>query len=111
MKEFFHYFFGQGETIEFENFTLAHFLPIILLGVVIFLIYKFRDKIRVYGDTDVDGKHTGTDMGKAIQKRIDIGGFVGYNQNVTIKNCYKNTKKENGPSDMFDGPFIYIGII
>ena len=48
MKEFFHYFFGQGETIEFENFTLEHFLPIILLGVVIFLIYKFRDKIRDY---------------------------------------------------------------
>ena len=48
MKEFFHYFFGQGETIEFENFTLAHFLPIILLGGVIFLIYKFRDKIRDY---------------------------------------------------------------
>ena len=48
MKEFFHYFFGQGETIEFKNFTLAHFLPIILLGGVIFLIYKFRDKIRDY---------------------------------------------------------------
>ena len=28
---------------------------------------KFRDKVRVYGDTDVDGKHTGTDMGRAIQ--------------------------------------------
>ncbi len=48
MKEFFHYFFGQGETIEFENFTLAHFLPIILLGGVIFLIYKLQDKIRNY---------------------------------------------------------------
>ena len=23
----------------------------------------------------------------------------------------KDIKKENGPSDMFDGPFIYIGII
>lgn len=34
---------------------------------------KFRDKVRMYCDTDVDGKHTGTDMGKALQKRIDAG--------------------------------------
>ena len=34
---------------------------------------KFRDKVRVYGDTDVDGKHTGADMGRAIRKRIDMG--------------------------------------
>lgn len=34
---------------------------------------KFRDKVRMYCDTDVDGKHTGTDMGKALQKRIDKG--------------------------------------
>lgn len=34
---------------------------------------KFRDKVRMYCDTDVDGKHTGTDMGKALQKRLDAG--------------------------------------
>lgn len=34
---------------------------------------KFRDKVRLYGDTDVEGKHTGTDMGHAIQKRIREG--------------------------------------
>lgn len=34
---------------------------------------KFRDKVRVYGDTDVDGKHTGADMGRAIKKRMDMG--------------------------------------
>lgn len=34
---------------------------------------KFRDKVRMYCDTDVDGKHTGYDMGKALQKRIDKG--------------------------------------
>ena len=27
---------------------------------------KYRDKIRIYCDTDVAGKHTGTDMGKAL---------------------------------------------
>ncbi len=34
---------------------------------------KFRDEIRVYCDTDVDGKHTGIDMGHALQKRLDMG--------------------------------------
>ncbi len=34
---------------------------------------KFRDKIRVYCDTDVNGKHTGTDMGNALKKRMDMG--------------------------------------
>ena len=34
---------------------------------------KFRDKIRMYCDTDVDGKHTGEDMGKALKERMDKG--------------------------------------
>lgn len=34
---------------------------------------EFRDKIRVYCDTDVDGKHTGKDMGNALKKRLDMG--------------------------------------
>lgn len=34
---------------------------------------KFRDEIRVYCDTDVDGKHTGIDMGQALKKRMDMG--------------------------------------
>lgn len=34
---------------------------------------KFRDRVRIYCDTDVDGKHTGTDMGKALKKRMDMG--------------------------------------
>lgn len=34
---------------------------------------KFRDSIRVYCDTDVDGKHTGYDMGKALKKRMEMG--------------------------------------
>ena len=34
---------------------------------------KFRDQIRVYCDTDVDGKHTGTDMGNALKKRMEMG--------------------------------------
>lgn len=46
MKEFFKYFFGQGETIEFKNFTLAHFLPIIIAASIIVLIYFYKDKIK-----------------------------------------------------------------
>ena len=34
---------------------------------------KFRDEVRVYCDTDVDGKHTGHDMGMALKKRIEMG--------------------------------------
>jgi len=34
---------------------------------------KFRDEVRMYCDTDVDGKHTGTDMGKALKNRMDKG--------------------------------------
>lgn len=34
---------------------------------------KYRDRVRVYCDTDVDGKHTGHDMGLALKARMDMG--------------------------------------
>jgi gluconate/galactonate dehydratase len=34
---------------------------------------KFRDKIRMYCDTDVDGKDTGKAMGEALKKRMEQG--------------------------------------
>ncbi|ALS26731.1 mandelate racemase [Paenibacillus sp. 32O-W] len=34
---------------------------------------KFRDNIRMYCDTDVTGKNTGTAMGEALRKRMDAG--------------------------------------
>lgn len=34
---------------------------------------KFRDKVRIYCDTDVDGKHTGHDMGMALKRRMEMG--------------------------------------
>ncbi|WP_020620679.1 mandelate racemase/muconate lactonizing enzyme family protein [Paenibacillus daejeonensis] len=34
---------------------------------------KFRDRIRMYCDTDVDGKDTGTAMGLALKKRMEQG--------------------------------------
>jgi len=45
MKDWLIYFFGQGTEIEFENFTLAHLLPILVAAAVIFLIYKKRDAL------------------------------------------------------------------
>ena len=45
MKEFFEYFFGIGETVEFVNFSFAHFAPIFLAVAVIFAIRFFREKI------------------------------------------------------------------
>ncbi|MDR2745991.1 MAG: mandelate racemase/muconate lactonizing enzyme family protein [Treponema sp.] len=34
---------------------------------------KFRDKIRCYCDTDVEGKHSGKDMGNALKERMAKG--------------------------------------
>ena len=45
MKEFFHYFFGEGTEVEFEIFTLTHLLTILAGVAVIFAIYFFRDKL------------------------------------------------------------------
>lgn len=52
MKEFFAYFFGQGEEVEFRYFSLAHILPIVmLLGVIALLV--------IYGKKVKDWKHEG----------------------------------------------------
>ena len=46
MKDFFIYFFGAGSEPEFQNFTLAHFAPILLAVGLILLIYRYRDQLR-----------------------------------------------------------------
>ena len=46
MKGFLLYFLGEGTTEEFANFTLAHFLPILILVGVILLIRHFRSALR-----------------------------------------------------------------
>ena len=45
MKDFLRYFFGKGDEVEFVNFSLAHFLPILVVAAVIFLIYRYRDRL------------------------------------------------------------------
>ena len=51
MKAFFHYFFGVGTEQEFALFTPAHFAPILVMLGTIYLIYRFRDRLR---DTKFD---------------------------------------------------------
>lgn len=46
MLDFCRYFFGIGDTVEFENFTLAHILPILVAVSIIFLTYRFRNNLR-----------------------------------------------------------------
>ena len=46
MLEFFSYFFGQGKEIEFTHFSLAHIIPILILGGIIALIIIFGKKIK-----------------------------------------------------------------
>ena len=46
MKKFFEYFFGQGTEPEFSNFSFAHFLPIVIMIGIIFLIYYYKDKLK-----------------------------------------------------------------
>ena len=46
MKEFFAYFFGKGETEEFAAFGFWHFAPIVVMIGVIFVIYRYRERLR-----------------------------------------------------------------
>lgn len=46
MKDFFIYFFGQGTEPEFALFTVAHFAPILLMILTIYLLHRFQEQIR-----------------------------------------------------------------
>lgn len=48
MKDFFRYFMGKGQNVEFTNFSPAHFLPILIAVGIISLIYVGKDKIREF---------------------------------------------------------------
>ena len=39
-------FMGYGEKGNFKYWSFAHFLPIILYGVAVYLIYHYRDKLK-----------------------------------------------------------------
>ena len=46
MIGFLKHFFGESTTVEFTNFTLAHFAPIAIAVVMIYLIYRYRKTIQ-----------------------------------------------------------------
>ena len=46
MREFFHYFFGEGTEVEFSLFTPAHIAPVALMLFLIFLIRRNGEKLR-----------------------------------------------------------------
>lgn len=48
MKAFFSYFFGEGTTPEFGLFTPAHIAPILLMLTVLYVIFRNREKLRVW---------------------------------------------------------------
>ena len=39
-------FFGYGEKGNFKYWSFAHFLPIIIYGIAIYLIFRYREKLR-----------------------------------------------------------------
>ena len=39
-------FFGYGETGDFAYFSAAHFAPILLMLLAVFLIYRFRNRLK-----------------------------------------------------------------
>lgn len=62
---------------------------------------KYRDKVRIYCDTDVDGKHTGRDMGKALKKRME-DGFTFLKMDLGIELLYDEPGTLNAPVGMLD---------
>lgn len=57
---------------------------------------QYRDKIRIYCDTDVEGKHTGVDMGNALRRRMDEG-FTYLKMDLGIELLYDEPGTLNAP--------------
>jgi len=62
---------------------------------------KYRDTVRVYCDTDVDGKHTGTDMGNALKKRMEMG-FTFLKMDLGIELMLDEPGCLNAPAGMLE---------
>ena len=62
---------------------------------------KYRDKVRIYCDTDVDGKHTGQDMGKALKRRME-DGFTFLKMDLGIELLYDEPGTLNAPTGMLE---------
>ena len=62
---------------------------------------RYRDSVRIYCDTDVDGKHTGHDMGLALKKRMDMG-FTFLKMDLGIELMLDEPGCLNAPSGMLE---------
>ena len=62
---------------------------------------KWRDEVRIYCDTDVDGKHTGHDMGVALKKRMEQG-FTFLKMDLGIELLYDAPGTINAPLGMIE---------
>ncbi len=62
---------------------------------------KWRDEIRIYCDTDVDGKHTGHDMGLALKARMEQG-FTFLKMDLGIELLYDEPGTLNAPLGMIE---------
>ncbi len=62
---------------------------------------RFRDKIRMYCDTDIEGKHTGRDMGAALKARMD-SGFTFLKMDLGIDLLYDKKGALNAPLGVVD---------
>ncbi len=62
---------------------------------------KYRDKVRMYCDTDVDGKHTGKDMGNALKKRMEMG-YTFLKMDLGIELMLDEEGCLNAPSGMLE---------
>lgn len=62
---------------------------------------RYRDKVRIYCDTDVDGKHTGHDMGLALKRRMD-DGFTFLKMDLGIELLFDEPGTLNAPVGFLD---------
>ncbi len=62
---------------------------------------KYRDKVRLYCDTDVSGRHTGRDMGMALRKRMD-DGYTFLKMDLGIELLLDEPGALNAPSGMIE---------
>jgi L-alanine-DL-glutamate epimerase-like enolase superfamily enzyme len=65
----------QGGGVSGIEIARCGIWPARPMGVPLYQLLggQFRDRVRVYCDTDVEGRHTGKDMGYALKKRMDAG--------------------------------------
>ena len=67
---------------------------------------KYRDKVRIYCDTDVSGKHCGKDMGLALKKRIE-SGYTFLKMDLGIELMLEEEGCLNAPSGMIEDIMKY----